>query len=420
MLNKGILIYIALNIISKIFPFIFLPFVADSLGTNDYAAYGILVAISGFLAFFNSFSFDSGLNKFYENSRLSDDSPIRTLLTVLYLLSIVFLFVVPILLILFGDYDFFEILFLTVVPMYATWISVWDRYLRITHELKLYVVTILIRNVLLYGPVAFLLLASQLDYESYMLLSSFQASAVAVAASVYFIRRYGVQFDSDKFPGIWDYCRPLIPNKIIAYGIQPSLMFFVKMLYSVEILAVYIFAQTLGNGLNVVTQAMTNAINPLIFRAYTENTIESDTRKILGPQVAYGLLCIFCIEFCGKFVDWYAPEDFNKVGSILPYFILYSWVNLNKNLLLTYTMIDEARVKYVPYSTYLFVTVTFGLIFYLSGSYNVQMIIIAMIIGRIFSITWLLLVSGKVTITVPVIIIGLIGVSVMSLQLVSL
>jgi O-antigen/teichoic acid export membrane protein len=419
MLNKEILVYVGLNLISKFFPFIFLPLVADSLGTNDYAAYGTLIAISGFLAFFNSFSFDSSLNKFYENSRL-DDAPITTLLTILYLLSTTFLLVAPILLILFGKYEFFEILFLIVVPMYATWVSIWDRYLRITHELKFYVATILMRNILLYGPVDFLLLVSKLDYKSYMLLISFQASVIAIAALVYFIHRYGVQLNFKKFIDIWDYSRPLIPNKIIAFGIQPSLIFCVKLIYSVKILAVYIFAQTLGNGLNVVTQAMTNAINPLIFHAHTRNTIESDTRRILGPQFVYGLLCIFCIEFCTKFLDWYVPDDFSEVRSILPYFILYSWMNFNKNLMLTYTMIDEKRVKYVPYSTYLFIAVTFGLIFYLSSSYDVQIIVISMIIGRIFSITWLLIVSGKVLVTIPIITIGLIGASVMSLQLVLL
>jgi O-antigen/teichoic acid export membrane protein len=419
MLNKEIFVYLALNLISKFFPFIFLPLVSNSLGINNYAAYGTLIAISGFLAFFNSFSFDSGLNKFYENSRLND-APITTLLTTLYLLSIAFLLIAPILLILFGKYEFFEVLFLIVVPMYATWISIWDRYLRITHELKFYVAIILIRNILLYGPVAFLLLVSKLDYKSYMLLISFQASVMALVALIYFICRYGVQLHSDKFTAIWDYCRPLLPNKIIAYGIQPSLIFCVKMIYSVKILAVYIFAQTLGNAFNVVTQAMINAIGPLIFHAHTRNTIESDTRVIFVPQFVYGLLCIFSIEFCGKFVDWYAPDDFSEARSILPYFIVYSWSNFNKNLFLIYTLIDEKKVKYVPYSTYLFVAVTFVLIFYLSSSYNVQVIVISMIVGRIFSIIWLLVVSRKVVATLPLITIYLIGASVMSLQLVLL
>jgi O-antigen/teichoic acid export membrane protein len=258
------------------------------------------------------------------------------------------------------------------------------------------------------------------DYESYISLSSIQAFVVSLVAIGYFIRRYGVKFDAKEYPGIWDYCRPLIPNKIIAYGIQPSLILCVKMFYSLQILAVYIFAQTLSNALNIVTQAITNAINPLIFRAYTENSLESDSRKILVPQAVYGLTCFFCVQFCSNFVYWYAPNDFREADSILQYFILYSWVNLSKNILLTYTMIDETRVKYVPYSTYLFVAVTFGLIFTTSSSYNVHIVIVSMIIGRIFSAAWLLRVSGKVKLALPIIVIGLIGVAVMSIQLVLL
>jgi len=420
MLNKEVLVYIALNIVSKIFPFVFLPFVADSLGPEDYAAYGTVAAFSGLLAFFNSFSFDSGLNKFYEKSRYSEDSPLTTLLTVLYLLSFVFLLAAPVLLTFFSDYNIIEILYLTAAPLYGTWVSVWDRYLRITHELKTYVVTILLRNIILYGPLALLVFASQLNYGDYLLLITLQSFVVATLALAYFVRRYGVHFDSDGFPGIWAYCRPLIPNKALAFGIQPGLIFCVKMFYSVEVLAIYIFAQSLGNGLNVVTQALTNAINPLIFRAYTENTIVADTRKILAPQTAYGILCVFCIEFCDKFVTWYAPDDFSGVRSILAYFILYSWVNFNKNILLTYTMVDEARVKYVPISTYLFITITFGLIFYFEGIYGVHFVVISMVVGRIFSVIWLLIVSGAFTFTLPVTTIGLTGLLVMGLQLVSL
>lgn len=420
MLNRTILIYIILNVVSKLFPFIFLPFVADSLGTKDYAEFGTLVAISGFLAFFNSLSFDSGLNKFYEISRLSDFRPLTTLLTVIYFLSIILIVVTPIGLSILGGYKPFEILFLTVMPLYATWISIWDRYLRITHELKTYVVAILLRNTLLYGPVAVLLFASKLGYQEYMFLVSAQAFVVAVWSIVFFVRRYGVSFDNKNYPDIWHYCKPLIPNKVIAYAIQPALIFCVKSLYSIEILAIFIFAQTLGNGLNIVTQAITNAINPLIFRGHTQNTIESDTSKIIGPQLAYGVLCIFCIQLCTTFVDWYAPPDFKGASPILAYFILYSWVNLNKNILLTYTMIEVSKVRYVPYSTYLFIVVTFSLIYFVSGSYNVTALISSMIIGRIFSIAWLLFVSGRVLTTLTINFIGFVGLSIMCLQLISL
>ena len=420
MLNKEIAAYIALNIVSKIFPFIFLPFVADSLGIGDYATYGTIAALAGFLSFLSSLSFDSGLNKFYETSRHSDENLIKTLLTVLYLLTTIFLFAAPIILHSFFDYRITEMLFLVAVPLYATWIGVWDRYLRITHELKIYVLTILARNLVLYVPVAVLLVTSYLGYDSFLLICGMQSISMAIAAMIYFIYIIGLPSDFKGFHRIWSYCRPLIPNKMVAFGIQPGLIYCVKFIYSLEALAVFIFSQTLGNGLNVVTQAIINAINPLIFRAQTENTIASDTRKILAPQAAYGLLCILFIAFCDEFVSMYAPVDFEGVKYILPYFILYSWVNFNKNLFLTYAMIEESKVKYVPYSTYLFVVLTFGLTFYLSGSYDVQVVVVAMIFGRVISAVWLLLVSGQAQVTLPVALIGLTGVTVMSAQLISL
>ena len=419
MYKRQVTTYIGLNVLGKAFPFIFLPAIATALGAEDFAQYGTLLAYGAFLAFFCSFSFDTGLNYFFEIDKAGNVSRVASLVFIMLGLCLTFAIFFPLLCLMLTKTSVLEAAYLTTVALFATWMSLWDRFLRILGELRLYVYSVVARNVVLYLPVGYSLLNNTLDYQNFLSIISVQAIIFSAAAIWYFFRKYDIKYTAEGAREIWFYTRPMIPNKIVSFSIQPLIIFTVNQIYSPAAVAVFIFAQTLGNGLNILTQAILNALNPLVFKASTEGTLAFETIRVIGTSIFYGFACILIILWCEAPLYAYVPNEFHDVVPLFPYFVVYSWANFGKNIILTYVMIKADKVRFVPVSTYIFI-ITAGLLIHSGRSGSaLTMVVGALIVARLVSSIWLFMVSEKKRLTAPLLAINYIGSAVMMLQVLS-
>lgn len=412
MIVKQASVYFLLNVIAKLFPFIFLPVIASSLGPQAFAEYGTLLAISGLCAFFTSYSLDSGINYYFEKDRSSDSLLLPGMLWCIAISSVVYFSVSPFLFNALG-YDAIEIALLLTLPLYITWNSILERLLRITGDLRRYLVTVLFRNFSLYTVIGGIMLWQNLEKGSLLFILSIHAAVLGLSSFLYLTRKHSLRSHRASIGEVIQYSLPLIPNKAIAFGIAPFIIFLANNYYSAVSVGLFIFAQTLGNGLNTITQAINNAISPAIFRKYQGVGVSGLPAEVYIPQIFYGIFCILSMIVCGPLVKLYAPEEFGDSAGLVEWFIILSWANFNKNLFLNLTMIDARKVRLVPYSTYLFCILAFSSIVILNKFGEVEIVIFSMILGRIASSMWLLVLSVGVRSGLPMILTEFIGLTLM-------
>ena len=110
---------------------------------------------------------------------------------------------------------------------------------------------------------------------------------------------------------------------------------------------------------------------------------------MLGTSIFYGICCCLIILLCDAPLHAYVPAEFSDVVPLFPLFVLYSWANFGKNVLLTYVMIDADRVRFVPVATYIFAAVGAFSIYVISHNPSLELVVGALITARSVSCVWL-------------------------------
>ena len=305
------------------------------------------------------------------------------------------------------------------IALFGTWMSVWDRYLRILGEIRGFACLVVARNLMLYLPVGYLLLNNALDYQSFLCIISLQATIFVVAAICYFFKKYELRYLKDHGHEIWNYTRPMIPNKILAFSIQPSIIFAVSQLFPPQPWRYLFLHRHWEMGSAFLSQSILNALNPLIFKACTEGALHLETVRVLGTSIFYGICCCLIILLCDAPLHAYVPAEFSDVVPLFPLFVLYSWANFGKNVLLTYVMIDADRVRFVPVATYIFAVVGAFSIYVISHNPSLELVVGALITARSVSCVWLYGVSKRKKLTVQILLINYMLSSLMMLQVFS-
>ncbi|XXK29952.1 lipopolysaccharide biosynthesis protein [Rhodobacteraceae bacterium nBUS_24] len=395
MLISKISYYLLISLLNRAFPFFALPFIASSLGTAKFGEYGVLISVASFLTFFTTLSFDAALNKFYEIDKIEKTRYLNTWFSIILGFSIIYFIGSLALLSLFSDYSFEILIFLAIQPIFSSTSSIFDRYLRIINEDVKFAKLSIFRNLFQYLFLTVLLLLDALTIEAYLWLLSINAILFSLFYLNNAVHVFEFDFDYIRLVRIWKYVYPLIPNKLVGLVVPPAQMFMLSAYFSLSYVGLFTFSQTLANGLNLLSQSIFNAINPLIFKKYHQENYSEISLVITQTSVAFCALTSLVIYLSDFIIEMYAPVEFQSTSDLFPLFIFYIWVNFQKNVFLNFSMLSEETVPYVPFSTYLYVIAYGSYLFVNRLDLIIEDFIYGMVMARSLSVVWLFYVSFK-------------------------
>jgi O-antigen/teichoic acid export membrane protein len=390
-LFNNTLIYSAYNIGVRGMNYIIVPIIATVLSKDDFGRIGIILSVSTLFSFSMNFGIDNSINRFFHDDNIKPKAFLSTYLFV----SLIITSVVSLLLI-FGItitsyfYSFpislVDLAFAFIFALTLVYIKTYERVLKADgHAQTLAIFGLkrtLLKSLLLVSIVFFI----ETNYIGYFYALITSSTIFFIYAVIMLLHKCKISFDRNIASKIYNYSRPLIPNRLVAFLVEPLHQFLTLSLDGLSNAGLLFIANSITKPINILCNAFIDSFTPW---AYNQMKMKSDKQIIrkyaINIIITVSVLCFVISILIGDFVKILFKNEFENIGLILNFFVFYSLINLIKNVNLSLLLHNKKRTSLVQWPTYINLIVNALLGIYLISILGYMGSGIAMFVSRLIS-----------------------------------
>lgn len=232
-----------------------------------------------------------------------------------------------------------------------------------------------------------LLIYLDLNFKSLVFGFSIASILIGLISILGFIKNFKPNVDLEPLKIIYRFTLPLIPNRLSAYAINPSMNFLIFSFLNLTLVGIYNVAYLVMNIMLMIFQKINEAFQPWIYQSLFQmkpNYIEIKY-SIRLLFVSLVLITIIGLILGPFLLENLFPKYFENQTSFIRVLLIFPFVNASKSLAVSLLMKKDSGGYYISFGTYLFIILLFTFGFYLIPNYGLFGAAFTLVISRYLS-----------------------------------
>jgi O-antigen/teichoic acid export membrane protein len=410
-LLKSSLIYTVVGSLPLAAGFILLPFYTNYLkGVGMYGVFSLYVNFSLLVQIVVNFSLDSSIGIHYFEFKDKKEvlkKYVGTIVSVLLILSAIFV----LLSLLFGDvlvqtifkdnlivfFPFGLLSILTAIfnSLFKTYSNLLINQQRTYRFLWINVLFFVSSIVLTIA--GFYLFPYQLDGPIW---GKLLASALLFSLCLFFFyKEYGISLHREFLKETFVFCLPLLTYSLIMWVSNYGDRYLVTLLMSDYDVGIYDFSIKMTLIIDVVLMALTNAVNPMVYRIWSDKKINHSTEEVNSHLHFYTLVQLILISVTLVIIPLIVPlfvsnEDYYKSFQYLPLLVLGFLFSGMSNMF-TMPLLYFRKTKVLPKIYLISSLIQLTTAYFLITNFQVLGVVISLVVVKPIQVYFLYLESKK-------------------------
>ena len=226
-----------------------------------------------------------------------------------------------------------------------------------------------------------------LNFKSLVFGFGFASIIIGLVSIFGYIYRYRPNFKFNSFKIIYKFTLPLIPNRLSAYAVNPTMNYLIFSFLNLTLVGIYNVAFLVTNVVVMIFQKVNEAFQPWLYQALFQT--QPDYKKI-KYSIKLLFISLLIVTLCALIVgpmtlELLFPKYFDEQTTFIRILLIFPFVNASKSLAVSLLMKKDSGGYFISFGTYLFIFLLFLFGIYLIPNFGLVGAASTLVLSRYLS-----------------------------------